>query len=825
MRKKGSKGDGGVSTLSPELRFEEIFNLDEVQQMQDVFSFSTGVSSVIVTPDGRPVTKPSNFCRLCDQLIRTKVPFANCYGSVPDSGDPDRAGQISICPISCLMDSSASIIIEGSHLATWFIGQVRPETTDIQALRESARKLGIDEEEFILAFKEIPAMSEERFRQITSLHYLLIRQFTEQARLRMMISRESPEMEKLDNYGAANFYDIFQSVVEGLAYTTLTGRVLAVNSNVENILGLPKEMLVGKNILSLAGSLLKGEQVKKVVPYLKGLIEGKNINALTIEYRDKILELTTRISLKTRRITGSIMDVTERIRSEEMIRQSEERFRKAFETSPDSININRLSDGLYVSVNRGFEELTGYRAEDVVGKTSIDINIWADPEERKMLVKGLREKGMVVNQESKFRMSNGEVLKGLISASIIELEGQPHIISVARNIHDRYLMEEDLRRAKEKAEESDRLKSAFLANMSHEIRTPMNGILDFADLLKNQEISGEKQQQYISIIEKSGLRMLNIINDLIDISRIEAGQMEIHLREVSLNELLRDLEGFFRPEAERKGLAIRFNTDPGIDGLTLVTDREKLFAILTNLVKNAIKFTSEGEIAINLSGAEKKVRFTVSDTGPGISEDKLSSIFDRFVQADPLDYGSQQGAGLGLAITKAYVDMLDGEIRVSSKKHAGSVFTVELPAKGANGPEMDENVIVDTGESNLPFSDLHILIVEDEPISDAYLSILLEGAGRLYHATEGNEAIRICRENSQINLVLMDVGLPGMNGLEVTRRIREFNKDIVIIAQTAFSLNGDRERALEAGCTDYLSKPVKREELYVRIRKHLEKVR
>jgi signal transduction histidine kinase len=241
------------------------------------------------------------------------------------------------------------------------------------------------------------------------------------------------------------------------------------------------------------------------------------------------------------------------------------------------------------------------------------------------------------------------------------------------------LAENELKRAKERAEESDRLKTAFLANMSHEIRTPMNGILGFSELLKNPGLTGDEQKEYLSIIEKSGARMLNIINDIVDISRIEAGLVKLHISKSCINDQLRYIYSFFKPEAEAKGLSLSLGDSlPDIES-TIFTDHEKVHAILSNLVKNAIKFTEAGTIKIGYSRKKDILEFYVSDTGIGIPGNRQEAIFERFIQADIADKMARHGAGLGLSISKAFVEMMGGRIWVISEEGNGSEFHFTLP--------------------------------------------------------------------------------------------------------------------------------------------------
>jgi len=388
--------------------------------------------------------------------------------------------------------------------------------------------------------------------------------------------------------------------------------------------------------------------------------------------------------------------------------------------------------------------------------------------------------------------------------------------------------------AKEKAEESDRLKSAFLANMSHEIRTPMNGILGFAELLKEPKLKDNEQIEYIGMIEKSGKRLLNIINDIIDISKIEAGQMEVYLEESNINDQIEFINRFFQPEFERKGLQHSIKNGLSSNESVIKTDREKIYAILSNLVKNAIKYTNTGSIEFGYelvktqSGTVEQDRgflqFYVKDTGIGIPKERQNAVFERFIQADISDKMALQGAGLGLSISKAYVEMLGGKIWVESEPGNGTIFYFTIPYTSENKSEI---IIKDISKAveGRKISNLKILIAEDDKTSDLFITIALNKlCKKVLHAQNGVDAIRISRGNPDIDLILMDIKMPDLDGYEATRQIREFNKDVIIIAQTAYGLEGDREKTLEAGCNDYISKPIIVDELLALIQLQLNNV-
>ena len=412
-----------------------------------------------------------------------------------------------------------------------------------------------------------------------------------------------------------------------------------------------------------------------------------------------------------------------------------------------------------------------------------------------------------------------------VSAEPVLLNGRKHVVVAIDDITARKQTDVELIKAKEKAEESDRLKSAFLANMSHEIRTPMNGILGFTELLKEPQLTDKEQWQYISMIEKSGARMLNIINDIINISKVEAGLMDVAIGSININEQIEYIYNFFKPEVEQKGMQLSFKNTLPAKAALIETDREKVYAILTNLVKNAIKFTFAGSIEL---GYEKKggfLEFFVKDTGIGIPQDKKTAVFDRFVQLHVGDKRAFQGAGLGLAISKAYVELLGGKIWEESEEGKGSVFYFTIPY---NAVTAEKSVIGNAVPAEIPAEQkesqirkLKILIVEDDEKSEILITIIVKDFNKeILKARTGAAAVDFCRNNSDIDLVLMDIEMPELDGYEAARQIRQFNKDVVIIAQTAYAFCGDREKAIAAGCNDYIAKPYNKTSLTALLKKY-----
>jgi len=333
----------------------------------------------------------------------------------------------------------------------------------------------------------------------------------------------------------------------------------------------------------------------------------------------------------------------------------------------------------------------------------------------------------------------------------------------------------------------------------------------------------------IRIIEKSGSRMLDIINNIVDISKIESGLMKVNNTEININEKIEFIYNFFKPEAESKGIVLSFKYNLPSSDAIIITDQEKFYSILTNLVKNAIKFTNTGSIEFGyvLNGTTSgsvsgggaffepvELKFFIKDSGIGISKDRQEAIFERFIQAEIADKMARQGAGLGLAITKAYVEMLGGKIWVESEEGKGSIFYFTLPFHAnQNKKKESHEFTISHIQENQP-NNLKILIVEDDESSSQLISIgVRKFSKEIINVQTGTEAVEACRKHSDIDLVFMDIQLPEMNGYEATMQIRKFNKEVIIIAQTAFALSGDKVAAIEAGCNDYLPKPIRKDEL------------
>ncbi|MCB2194776.1 MAG: PAS domain S-box protein [Bacteroidetes bacterium] len=499
---------------------------------------------------------------------------------------------------------------------------------------------------------------------------------------------------------------------------------------------------------------------------------------------------------------------------------SEKKFRAAFKTSPDAININRLNDGAYIEINSGFTKMTGFTDEDVLHKNPYTINIWYNDKDRERLINDLKKKKELTNYEINYKTKNGDVKTGLLSASIIEIDGVEHYISITRDISERKEYEEKLKEARKKAEESDMLKSAFLANMSHEIRTPMNAILGFGQLLREKKLDREKQNKFLDIIVVRSKNLLQIINDIIDISKIEANQLNLEIRQFSLNKVLYELFSSFEAELaaqNKEGLKLEFKAELDRDASHIESDEVRLKQILTNLISNAIKFTEKGKIEFGYKVEKEVLHFFVQDTGIGIPQSAMKHIFERFRQADDSNTRQFGGTGLGLSISKQLVQMMGGEIWVESEENKGSVFHFTIPFNPVNKNLETEKM----KQEELDLSKKCFMLVEDDTISMAYLEEILQPTKvKIIKAFDGEQAVEKFR-TEEVDLILMDIHLPKMSGNTATKEIRKIDKSIPIIAQSAFAMPGDKKESFEHGCDEYITKPIDSRLLFSTIKKLL----
>lgn len=538
-------------------------------------------------------------------------------------------------------------------------------------------------------------------------------------------------------------------------------------------------------------------------------------------------------------IVHIVEDVTSEKEAKDKLISSEEKFRKTFNICPVLIIVSKAADGEIVEVNKTFTKATSLDTCEIKGKTLSEINIWVDNSRIEKYLANVTRNKRVTNQEFPFLGKKGELRWGLISGETVILNNDLFIISVitdftnnkkkeqtikqqneeiqAQNEEYRKINEE-LTVAKDRAVESDRLKTAFLQNISHEIRTPMNGIMGFAQLLVGENVNAEKRKKYSSLLNDNCRQLLSIITNLVDISRIESGSVRVLNNVFNLNDVLDDIHNNFKGLTDGKSIKLILNKGSGDSGPVIETDETKLRQIIVNLLDNAVKFTRLGKVEFGYILKNDVLEFFVNDTGKGIPPAELKNIFNTFVQIDDKKQ-LRTGTGLGLAISKAFAGLLHGDLYVISKEGSGSSFRFTLPCK-IKKTENDINNHNTMKHSQNPQKT--VLIVEDEYSNYLFLEEILTNKNiKILHAETGKEAIEYCSSNSEIGIVLMDIKLPDINGLEVIRVIKSIRPGLPIVAQTAYAFSSDREKALSNGCDGYLSKPIIIEELFTIINKYL----
>lgn len=513
-----------------------------------------------------------------------------------------------------------------------------------------------------------------------------------------------------------------------------------------------------------------------------------------------------------------------RVKDEEQIRL----LSKSVEQSPVSIVITDIGGNIEY-VNPKFTAVTGYSFDEAVGQnprilksglqlSTVYENLWKD------LQSGRSWFGELENKKK-----NGETFWEYVGISpITDHEGRiAHYIAVKEDITERKHMIGELVAAKEKAQESDRLKTAFLNNVSHEIRTPFNGILGFLALIEDESTTGAERKAYISSINKSAERLMNTLNDIVEVSKIQTGQCQLNLSEENIITLLSRIIDQNELSARTKSLTIKSTNHIHPKNYAFNIDAPKIQLVLNTLINNAIKFTPSGSVEVITNLSDDGIHFEIKDTGIGISPEKQSQIFDPFIQGDVSSTRGYEGSGLGLTIAKAYVSLMGGTISFSSTPGTGTSFFVQLPYQPLEvktGPTIPftSHPLATQQPTMLSPHDRIILVAEDDDSNYQYIEVILKKGGyQLMRACNGQESLDLFKKHTGISLVLMDMKMPLMDGYKATRELRRLDKSIPIIALTAYAFPTDRSKALDCGCTDYLAKPVKKAELLQMIENNL----
>lgn len=507
---------------------------------------------------------------------------------------------------------------------------------------------------------------------------------------------------------------------------------------------------------------------------------------------------------------GISRDITERKKAEDALKESEEKNKALSKTTFEALVFSK--NGYCIECNDSTLNLFGYDYDEFVGMFGTEIIAPGF----KDIVKDRMLRGYEEPYEAIAIKKDGTEFWAEFQGKQYKYKGESIRVTAIRDISERKQAEIEILKAKEKAEESDALKSAFLANMSHEIRTPMNSIIGFAKLLEEPELSNEERMEYSVIINNKSRQLLTLINDIIDISKIESGIIDTKYRTFNLNEIFRDIKMDFSEDAINKNISLNLSTPLPDKEAVLDFDPARLKQMLTNLVSNAIKFTDEGSVTIGYETKKSGIKIYVEDTGIGIDPVHQEKIFERFRQIDNAYTKQYGGTGLGLAIVKELVDHLKGKIKLISEPLKGSKFIIKLPCNFSKDPENKSEPTRTDKDNNLDLSESFFLVVEDEFTNYKLIEkLLVKRNANLIWAKNGKEAVDLFKEDKdKIDMILMDMKMPVMDGYKATRIIKDIDENIPIIALTAYAMAEDEQKALDAGCDEYLSKPLSIEKLF-----------
>ncbi|PSB27186.1 response regulator [Stenomitos frigidus] len=545
-----------------------------------------------------------------------------------------------------------------------------------------------------------------------------------------------------------------------------------------------------------------------------------------------------------------IRDVTQRKQTENALRESEERFRAIFEQAAVGIGLANMS-GQIIRVNKGLCDLLGYTQSELVGKTFQELTHPDDWHQSLISIRrALAGDVQTFSLEKRYVCKSGQLQWVHLTASLMrDISGEPqYFIGIIEDIQERKEAEEVLQKAKEAAlreaaqsADANRTKSEFLANMSHELRTPLNAILGFTQLMVRDSSLTQTAHEYLQIISRSGEHLLNLINDVLEMSKIEAGQVLLHPSSFDLYDLLQNLEEMLQLKAESKGLELIFDCDSSIPRY-IQTDEGKLCQVLINLLGNAIKFTQQGEVTLRVRNQETtqnalphssfptphSLLFEVEDTGPGIASQEWERLFEPFVQSS--NGQSHEGTGLGLPISRKFVQLMGGDITIDSALNQGTRIQFGIQVQLAQPHDVRVRQPLRRAIALAPGqAPCRILVVDDHPESRQLLVRLLQSLGFEVQEAVNGEAAIACWQTWQPHLIWMDMRMPVLNGFEATKRIRSVEtspdtplQSTIIIALTASAFEEERAKVLAAGCNDFVRKPFREEVILEKIANHLD---
>jgi PAS domain S-box-containing protein len=605
--------------------------------------------------------------------------------------------------------------------------------------------------------------------------------------------------------------------------TNLTGNIEFVNTKFVELTGYSNNEVAGKNPNILQSGKMPKEVYKKLWDTIlsgntwRGEFHNKKKNGeLYWEFAsispiiDEAGKITHFLAVKE--------DITLRKRVEEELLKKDQLLSSILETQQELI-ARYLPDTTLTFVNKSYCNLFGHSENVLIGQKFLRFIPESEWNTELSRLEQLNKRNPSNTSISQAIKPDGSLcsIEWTDLAIFNDSDEVVEIQSVGHDITEKLKAEQELIKAKEKAEENDKLKSAFINNISHEIRTPLNGILGFAPFIIQSDITMEEKEEFLEILNFNSDRLMSTMTDYMDMAMIVSGTMEVHKKEFQLQPLFEEVIEKTKQLCAEKNIELETDVPTELVDLILDSDREFIIKILNILLGNALKFTEKGKIRCGCKVNNGFLEFFVQDTGIGIARENLEMIFNMFTQEDTSLTRGYEGSGLGLSIASGLVDLLGGTISVSSEKGEGSIFTFTVPYK-----ETDVGVISAPmkGKNAIGPGQPLVLIAEDDESNYLFMKKVLKQAGCDHlMAKNGFEAVELCKQHGNITLVLMDIKMPVMNGLEATKLIREFRPELPIIATTAYAHTGDEQRFLAAGCNGYLAKPIKKEKLLLLLQK------
>lgn len=632
----------------------------------------------------------------------------------------------------------------------------------------------------------------------------------------MELKREKENAEKAQ----VELRKIYTGIEQGPSSVVITdekGNIEYINKQFEKLTGYTKQEVLGKNPSVLKSGFTSEAEYKELWDTLNSGMEWRGVFKNKKKNGEFFWEQATIAPIKDcEGKTTNFFAIKEDITRQKSAENQAKELREFNEAILSTMNQGILVENQHheiIFTNPALLALTGYAKEELVG-AKLEKLFRQESKDELMRIIEKEKDTLTDNFEVELISRSNEMIPVYLSSSRLgkgnSFEG---IIIALTDIRPLKEKESELKQAKEKAEESDRLKSEFLANMSHEIRTPMNGIMGFSKLLKKEGPSDDAWEHYVDIIYQSSNQLLRIINDIVDYSKIQAGNIELDQNNVHLNVLLEELKEMFDQEKqafEKDDINIVLSIPDNQEGEVILADYGRLRQIFSNLLENALKFTHRGTIEMGFFIENDFVQFFVSDTGIGISEENLPLIFEKFRQIDSSSSRKYGGTGLGLTICKTLLEIMNGAIWVESEMGKGSTFNFKIPYI----EKKEEKVEYKKPRETYNWQNRTVLIVEDDYTSFLYFENLLQPTSvKILHAETTEQGWEIYN-SEQIDLILMDIRLGNASGLNLTRKIRDKDPYIPIIAQTAYAMADDRQKCMEAGCNDYITKPIQMEELF-----------